>query len=139
MSGSGLLAAVLVALGGGAGAMARYAIDRRVGAGAFPLGITIVNLSGSLLLGLVVGVLSGLPAGLGPAPQIAGLALSTGLLGGYTTLSAASLDTVRLAQQGRLGAAAGNAMGTLGVAVLLAAAGMWAGHTLVSAFAGSAA
>ncbi len=136
MSDAGVLGALLVAVGGGAGSIARFVLDtwatgrarRPLSASArprFPWGITIVNLSGSFLLGLLVGMLHA--PGLEVATHPAWLALGVGVLGGYTTLSTASLDTVRLARAGRLVAAAANALGTLGVAVLLAIAGIFLG------------
>lgn len=151
-----LLGALLVAVGGGVGSVLRYALDtrvtrraeRRASRGAqprFPWGITVVNLSGSFALGLLVGALGAEVAAVvgpgalvtpgtlvtpGAASHPAWLALGIGLLGGYTTLSTASLDTVRLARAGRFAAAAGNALGTLGGAVLLAAAGMLLGRAL---------
>lgn len=167
VSAVGPLAMLLVALGGGLGSVLRYALDvwvtraagKRSGGStraAFPWGITLVNLSGSLLLGLLVGILGGLLSGGaldgwlgGPhseapaapltaapgalvAPGAAAsplwLALGVGLLGGYTTLSTASLDTVRLARAGRFWASAVNALGTLGIAVLLAIAGILLGQ-----------
>lgn len=156
MTGLSVLGALFVALGGGAGSVLRYALDtwvtrraeRRAPSGAlprFPWGITAVNLSGSFALGWLVGALgSALGATPGTVPgtvlgslvepgaavHTAWLALGIGLLGGYTTLSTASLDTVRLARAGRFAAAAGNALGTLGGAVLLAAAGMLLGRAL---------
>ena len=136
MSDIGALGALLVAVGGGAGSIARFVLDTWVTGRArrplrapaklrFPWGITIVNLSGSFLLGLLLGLLHA--PGLDVATHPAWLALGAGLLGGYTTLSTASLDTVRLARAGRRVAAAANALGTLGVAVLLAIAGILLG------------
>lgn len=143
MSEISLLGALLVALGGGAGSIARFALDtwvtrrarRRASAPAkapFPWGITLVNVSGSFLLGLLVGLLGAVPDSLvvsSAAAHPAWLGLGVGLLGGFTTLSTASLDTVRLARAGRLGAAAANALGTLGIAVLFALAGILLGQT----------
>ncbi|GAA1320462.1 CrcB family protein [Leucobacter albus] len=143
MSELSLFGALLVALGGGLGSTVRFALDtwvtrlarRRADAPAkafFPWGITLVNVSGSLLLGLLVGVLGAAPDSLvvpAAAAHPAWLGLGVGLLGGFTTLSTASLDTVRLARAGRLAAAALNALGTLGVAVLFALAGVLLGPT----------
>ena len=121
---AGALEAVTVAIGGGVGAMARYTLDGLVartvrrrggGTGSFPWGITAVNLTGSFVLGLLVGA------------GIVWPALTVGLLGGYTTFSTASLDTVRLVREKRYVAAAGNAFGTLGIAVLLVSAGVLLG------------
>lgn len=124
----GAVEAMLVALSGGVGAATRYGIDlgvtgiaRRFGRGTrgFPWGITLVNLSGSFLLGMFLG------AGLDAGPWWP--AISTGLLGGFTTFSTASLDTVRLIREKHLWLAAINAFGTLGAAILLASAGIAVG------------
>lgn len=157
MTGVSVAGIALVAVGGAAGSVARVALDRlltravaartRAGDGArapFPVGIVAINLLGSLLLGVLVGalglvphlggVVGGTPEHFGGAARLVSLALGTGLLGGFTTLSTASLDTVRLAQAGRFGAAAAHALGTLGGAVGCAIAGLWAGVALLEAF-----
>lgn len=121
------MTALLVTLGGGLGAMLRFAIDQamtsvalRRGAGSrkLPWGIVVVNLSGSLLLGLLVGTGFAWPA------------LSLGMLGGFTTFSTASLDTVRLYRERQFLAAAAHAFGTLVFAVLLALAGVLLGEMI---------
>lgn len=85
---------------------------------ALPLGTMLINVSGSLLLGFV----TGLVAGHFLAHDI-GLVLGTGFLGGYTTFSTASFETVRLVQARRTGLAVVNALGTMVLCVLAAAAG----------------
>ena len=85
----------------------------------YPLGTTVINVSGSLVLGFVTAV----GAGLGPWAVV----LGTGLLGGYTTFSTASFETVRLAQEGRWRAAVANGFGMLVVALAAAAVGLWLG------------
>jgi CrcB protein len=84
-----------LAVAGALGAVLRYAVDhlvqRRAGT-AFPAGTLVVNLSGSLVLGALVG--SGLHHGISAAwLTVAG----TGLIGSYTTFSTFTFDTVRLA------------------------------------------
>jgi CrcB protein len=87
----------LLCVAGGLGAVARFVLDTvvraRVG-GAFPWATLLINLTGSLLLG----VLTGLVLFRG-APDQLRLVLGTGLCGGYTTFSTASFETVRLVQQ----------------------------------------
>lgn len=136
----GLWTALGVGVGGGLGAASRYALDRAVtqrlrarrtqsrADAAFPWGITIVNLSGSLALGVLVGL--GLADHGGSQLAILWAALGTGVLGGYTTFSTASLDTVRLLQGRRFGAALANALGTLVLGVALAMLGIWLGTAL---------
>ncbi|WP_136518356.1 MULTISPECIES: fluoride efflux transporter CrcB [Cellulomonas] len=113
---------LLLALAGGLGAAARFVVDGLVRArtgDAFPWGTVLVNVTGSLLLGLLVGAHA---AGvLGPdALLVAG----TGFCGGFTTFSTAAVDTVRLAQDGRLRVAAAHAAGMLVVCVAAAAVGV---------------
>lgn len=112
---------LLVAVAGAAGAALRFLVDGlvrpRSGSGFSP-GTTVVNVTGSFLLGLVTGLA-------GPAlPAAWALTVGTGLLGGYTTFSAASLETVRLIQNGRPLVGLLHGAGMLLAAVLAAAAGL---------------
>ena len=121
---------VAVALAGGLGAAARFVLDGVVRArtaqrARFPSGTFLINATGSLLLGLVVGLTS---AHL--LPETLHAVVGAGFLGGYTTFSTASFETVRLLQERRLGAAALNGIGMLAVCVLLAAAGLVLGSAL---------
>jgi fluoride exporter len=121
-----------VALAGGAGAGLRYLLDRLIGTrgpGGLPLGILIVNVTGSFALGLLTGL------GTIVAPELA-VVLGTGLLGGYTTFSAVSVDTVLLAERRRWRDAAANLLGTLVLAVAGAAAGIAVGLAVAQAVAG---
>jgi CrcB protein len=93
-------AAVLVGLvvGGAVGAPARYLVDRLVQDttdGAFPWGTYVVNVTGSLLLGLVTGAV--LYHGLSNTPKVW---LGTGFCGAYTTFSTFTFETVRLLEEG---------------------------------------
>ena len=119
------MTALLVALAGGLGAVARLVLDgwatSRTG-GRYPAGTLLVNVTGSLLLGLV----TGLAAGALLPPRWA-LVLGTGFLGGYTTFSTASFETVRLLQERRWLAAALHGVGMVVLSVLVAAAGLWLG------------
>jgi CrcB protein len=109
-----------VALAGGLGAVARLVLDGAVRqrVPGHPLGTVLVNLTGSLLLGLVAGLAAG--AALSPSVQ---LVAGTGFLGGYTTFSAASVETVRLVRDGRWSAALLHGLGMLVGSVALAALG----------------
>ena len=113
-----------VALAGGLGAAARLVLDGAVRqrVPGYPLGTVLVNLTGSLLLGLVAGLAAG--AALPPAVQ---LVAGTGVLGGYTTFSAAGGETVRLAREGRWSAALLHGLGMLVGSVALAALGWGVG------------
>jgi fluoride exporter len=113
-----LIACLLVA--GAIGAPARYLLDGFVSARVrpgFPWGTFAVNTSGAFVLGVVTGLVR--YQGLGPLPQAA---LGTGFCGAYTTFSTFSYETVRLLEDGDLGPAAANALGSL--ALGLAAAGL---------------
>ena len=116
--------ALAVALAGGLGAVARLLLDGalRPRSARYPVGTTVVNLTGSLLLGLVLG-LSSRALLAEPVRQV----LGTGFLGGYTTFSTASVETVRLAGERRWGAALANGLGMLLASVACAGAGWWLG------------
>ncbi|ASN21069.1 fluoride efflux transporter CrcB [Arthrobacter sp. YN] len=114
---------ILLALAGGVGAAVRFVVDGFVRARlktAFPWGTVTINISGSLLLGFLAGLVMR-----GQAPESLMLILGTGFLGGYTTFSTASLETIRLVQSGRTALAVINGLGTMTVSVMAAAAGVW--------------
>ena len=114
---------ILVLLVGGAvGAPTRYLVDGWVQdrvSGVFPWGTFVINVSGSLLLGVVTGL--ALYHGLGDLPTIA---IGTGFCGAYTTFSTFSYETVRLLEEGSVGLAAGNAFGSVAVGLAAAAIGL---------------
>jgi len=116
---------VAVAAAGGIGAAARFVVDGlvkdRLGS-AYPWGTTVINVSGSFALGLVTGL--ALQAVVAPEWKAV---LGTGLLGGYTTFSTASVETVRLLAAGRRGAAVANGLGMLVACVGVASLGLWLG------------
>nr|WP_199859795.1 fluoride efflux transporter CrcB [Frigoribacterium sp. CFBP 8759] len=116
---------VAVAVAGGVGAATRFVVDGlvkdRLGS-AYPWGTTVINVSGSFALG----VLTGLALQAVVAPEWKAV-LGTGLLGGYTTFSTASVETVRLLAAGRRGAAVANGLGMLVACVGVASLGLWLG------------
>ncbi len=124
-----VLALLLVAVGGGLGAAARFMVDGEVRArhnGGFPWGTFVVNVTGSFLIGVFSTLFSTL-TWYGVSTDVAQLvqfSLTTGLCGGYTTFSTATIESVRLAQSGRLRLALANTLGTLLVTVLAASAGV---------------
>ena len=93
---------LIVFLGGGLGAALRHGVNllsaRLLGTG-FNYTTLLENVSGSVVMGLLVGYF----AFKGGVPQHRRLFLTTGILGGYTTFSAFSLDTILLYQRGELG------------------------------------
>lgn len=97
-----LHASLLVALGGGTGAWLRYAVGRLVGLTGFPWATLSVNVAGSLAMGLLAGWL----ARHGTGGEGWRLLLGVGLLGGFTTFSAFSLELALMIERGELATAA---------------------------------
>lgn len=87
---------LLVGAGGAIGAMARYFISTLTPP-TFPYATMIINITGSLAMGLIIGILA---RTLPPMQEEIRLFLAVGILGGYTTFSAFSLDVVTLWQRG---------------------------------------
>ncbi len=88
-----------VFIGGGLGAVCRYGVTTAVGmllGGMFPWGTLIVNLVGSLLMGVVLGALLPLAKSLQLLPESLRLLLTVGFLGGFTTFSSFSMETLTL-------------------------------------------
>ena len=121
---------VLVFIGGGLGSTLRHTINvvcaRCLGT-AFPYHTLIINVTGSLVMGLIAGYL----AFKGDTSQHWRLFLMTGILGGYTTFSAFSLDAALLYERGAMGLAALYVLAS----VILSIAGLFAGLALVRNFA----
>jgi CrcB protein len=119
---------VLVCVGGAFGSGARYLVAigavRWIG-GEFPYGTLAVNLIGSFLIGLVQQL-----AALTALSEDSRLLMSTGVLGGLTTYSAFSYETVRLAQLGAWRAAVVNVLLTTMLCLALCVAGMVVGRLL---------
>ena len=128
-SAASLHAYALVFLGAGLGGALRHGVNlaalRWPGA-SFPFGIFAINVTGSLAMGLLAGWLS-LHAASDWAPWTR-LFLATGLLGGYTTFSAFSLDAMALIEQGAFGLAAIYAVGSVVASVAACGLGLIAGR-----------
>ena len=122
---------LIVFIGGGIGASLRHGVNlitpRLLGTG-FPYATMFENVGGSLIMGLLAGYFAFKS---GETAQSWRLFLTTGILGGYTTFSTYSLDSILLYERGEFGLA------TLYVAgsVVLSIAGLAAGLTLVRQFA----
>jgi CrcB protein len=113
---------LLVCLAGGVGAATRFVVDGTIRgrwSRVFPLATVLINVSGSLVIGVLAGALA--YGGLGANAYA--LAAS-GFCGGYTTFSTAMVETVRLVQAEDYRRASANAFGTLVLAVAAAAAGV---------------
>ncbi len=94
----------LVGLGGAVGSMARFGVGRLVPVTGFPAATLIVNVAGSFLMGMLIAVLSRWAV---EWSHEARLLLAVGLLGGFTTFSAFSLDAITLIERGQWAVAAG--------------------------------
>jgi CrcB protein len=117
---------ILVFIGGGLGSTLRYfvnvVIPRLLGAD-FPYHTFIINITGSTVMGLIAGYF----AFRGDASQSWRLFLMTGILGGYTTFSAYSLDAAVLYERGAIGLALVYVVGS----VVFSIAGLFAGLALM--------
>ncbi|MBJ7453875.1 MAG: fluoride efflux transporter CrcB, partial [Blastococcus sp.] len=118
-------------LGGALGALARWGVAEALphDPDAWPWATLLVNLVGCLVLGFLIGrVFDRSP---GPpwlrAPWMRPF-LATGVLGGFTTYSAFAVETVQLAEAGRVGTAAGYVLASVTGGVLAAALGQRAGR-----------
>jgi CrcB protein len=117
-----------VGFAGSLGAVARFVIDGAIRARVdtrVPVGTVAINLSGSLLLGVLTGLVM-----FHAAPSTLTLLAGTGFCGGYTTFSTATFETVRLFQQGHLRAAVLNGAGTAAGALAAAAVGLGLAATI---------
>ena len=117
----------LIFFAGGVGALARYLVSGwilRLTGPSFPAGTLAVNAVGSLLLGLVMHVAMTTEA----IPPDLRIALSIGLLGGFTTYSTFNYETLQLAQQGAWGLATFNVVATVVLCLLAGIAGLALGR-----------
>ncbi|HEV7874185.1 MAG TPA: fluoride efflux transporter CrcB [Enterovirga sp.] len=121
---------VMVFLGAGIGGALRHGVNSaalRLGLTGFPFHTLFINAAGSLAMGVIAGWF----ALRGQAPQLWRLFLTTGVLGGFTTFSAFSLETVLLWERGEAGAA----LAYVAASVVAAIAGLVAGLWIIRAMA----
>lgn len=112
----------LLAFAGACGAVSRFVLDsiiKRRWKTVFPWATVSINVSGSLLIGIVAGLVL-FHSGPGEVQTIVG----TGFCGGYTTFSTASFETVRLVEQRRRLAALANALTTVAASIAACSAGL---------------
>lgn len=117
---------LLVALGGAIGAGGRHLVN--VGAARafginFPWGTVIANVTGSIVMGLLAGYFAF--RGTQAWPEHLRLFLTTGILGGYTTFSAFSLDAGLLIERGTYAPAMAYIIGSVVLSILGLFAGLW--------------
>lgn len=112
-----------IALGGAAGSLARYAVAGTIQQASmqFPWGIFVVNVTGGFVMGIIV-ELSALKLSIGPELRAF---LTVGVLGGYTTFSTFSLDSVLLIERGAYASAAAYIIGSAVLSILALFAGLW--------------
>lgn len=123
---------LLAGLGGAIGSIGRVMMTNTVSRWAgdeFPFGTIAVNVTGSLLMGLLAGYGNTEPGRLLFSPG-ARTFLMIGVLGGYTTFSSFSLQTFLLLEQGNISGALLNIL----LSVLLCVAGIWVGFMAIRAF-----
>jgi len=115
---------IAIAVGGGLGSLARHSLSTAIyhlTGGAFPWGILAVNVLGGLAMGLIV-ELSALKLDLSPELRAF---LTTGVLGGFTTFSAFSLDAALLIDRGDWFGAGSYMMGSVVLSIAALFAGLW--------------
>jgi CrcB protein len=127
-----MLQALLVFIGGGIGAAARHWVNiaaARVGGIGFPWGTLTVNILGSFVMGLLAAFFAFKADA--NWTQNTRLFLTTGILGGFTTFSAFSLDTALLWERGQFGVAAGYVAMSVGASIAALFLGLWLVRSLV--------
>jgi CrcB protein len=124
---AGVNAFLLVGLGGALGAMARFGVGRLVGETFFPWATLAVNVAGGLLMGLLAGWLVARGGNEG-----ARLFLGVGVLGGFTTFSAFSLEIILLIVRGAPGQAALYVLASVVASVGAVAVGLWLTRDLLA-------
>ena len=110
---------LLVFIGGGLGAVCRFLVTTTLAGklGNFPLGTLTANFFGSLLMGLVLGILAG-------RFDSIRLFVAVGFLGGFTTFSSFSAETLALIQNGQIFAAIANVLVSVVAGLIACAAGL---------------
>lgn len=123
---------LIVFLGAGFGGVLRQGVNaytlRHLDLADFPAGTLFINIAGSVAMGLIAGYFAYRGPEFGPGWR---LFLTTGILGGFTTFSAFSLEAVLLYQRGAVGAAGAYVAGSMVTAILGCALGLWLIRALV--------
>lgn len=120
---------VLIALGGAAGATTRHVLDTWISdraGGAFPWGTLVINVSGSLVLGLLFAL--AIERGVFPAPIRGPLLI--GFIGAYTTFSTVMLESWRLIEGGAIVLGLANLVGSSVIGMIALIGGLMIGRAL---------
>ncbi|HEY3578097.1 MAG TPA: fluoride efflux transporter CrcB [Gaiellaceae bacterium] len=120
---------VAIGIAGALGALARYGLDGTVSRhfpSSFPWGTFVVNITGAFVLGFLMTLMT---EQLTTAPWLRS-ALTIGLLGAYTTFSTLSYETYRLLEDGAVGLAAANVLGSAAVGLVAVYLGVVAARTV---------
>ena len=120
---------IAIAVAGALGALARYGLEGLVSnrwPGAFPWGTFVVNVTGAFALGFVFVLLTERVT----IDTWARSALTIGFLGAYTTFSTLSFETYRLFEDGAVGLALANSLGSLAAGLVAVYLGVVAGRAL---------
>ena len=120
---------VLIAIGGAAGTVARYAVQMwtaEITGGRWPYGTLLVNVSGSFLLGVIFALV----ADRALVPEALRLPLMVGFLGAYTTFSTLILESWQLVEEGSIVPALVNIIGSSIVGLIAVVAGLALGRAL---------
>ncbi len=116
---------IAIALGGACGSVLRFLVSswvqQRTQTSFFPFGILSVNLIGCFIIGVLFGIFSGRIG----ADPILRSAIFIGLLGGFTTFSSFTIDTVNLFYSGAFGAAFMYILSSVIAGILATTAGLW--------------
>lgn len=122
---------LLIGIGGAIGAVSRHALNRAImtplSPGDFPMGILVINVIGSGLIGVVAGHVSGARVLLSDDMRAF---LMVGILGGFTTFSSFSLDTFALIRTGHMALALANVVGQVGLSLVAVVLGYRVGLRL---------
>lgn len=120
---------ILAALGGAIGAVMRHtsgSVALRLFGPTFPWGTLFVNVFGSLIMGLFISWL----VKRGGSTEMR-IFFATGILGGFTTFSAFSLDVANIVERGEMGLALGYVLASVGLSIFAVFAGLWLGRAMV--------
>ena len=121
---------LLVMIGAAVGAASRWLLDQAVSSrrdAVFPLGTLVINVLGSLVLGILLGAVS---VGAGSAQLVA--LVGTGFCGGFTTFSTFGFETVRMAEDGSYAEAGLNVVASVAIGLVAAVAGWFVGQSVWS-------